>query len=267
MITNPKEKTAVYLKDHELDSILRNHFKEPRASLRPDGTKIDKIRGSVDLPITPKGLKQAEALGKVIAKKGGLDDITSSDMQRTKATANAIGGCCGVPVRTTPNLRDMAYGALEGKPSSEAIPVINDRIKRQPSKPFAGQSKFSSTPGESFEGYKARLLPEVQAGMKELEANPRLKKGFVVNRRTIKMIDGWVRKGAKPDLSTDYNRVTHFGDDTEPGSIHRLHKSGGKWQVKDVDGLKGMDKIPGGIYLVRHGETAWNSDPKKLPQP
>jgi broad specificity phosphatase PhoE len=223
--------------------------------------RVDRIRGSVDLPLTPKGLSDVKQLASKIASKGSIHSITSSDLQRTQQTAQAISKASGVPVTTTKNTRDIAYGSLEGKPSKDAIGEINKRITEKPDERFPGKSSYSSEQGESFNQYKNRLLPEIEKKMDALDANKDEKHLMVVNRRSIKTIEGWVKQGAPANHDTDAKTVTSFGDDTEPGSIHHLSRDkDGKWQLKDVDGLKGEDKLKGGIYFIRHGETEWNGN-------
>jgi broad specificity phosphatase PhoE len=226
---------------------------------KPQDERDDRIRGSVNLPLTLHGLLDVQELGKKFAEKGGVDSIAAADLTRTQQTAKALAGETGTPVRTTPNLRDIAYGPLEGQKSSDVIDQINDQIINRPDEKFEGQSEHSSTPGESFNQYKARLLPEVYSEMAELDHNPDSRRVIVVNRRSIKTIEGWIKAGVGQDLKTDDKTITGFGDDTEPGSVHRLSRDqDGTWKIQDVDGLKDFKRIPGGIYFVRHGETAWN---------
>lgn len=219
---------------------------------------IDRIRGSVNLPLTHKGLHEVEEVGRKFQQGGGLQHIMTSDMSRTQATAQALSRHTGGAISTTPALRDMAYGALEGKPSKEAIHTINDHIVNHSDTPLPGRSPQSTSVGESFNQYKNRMLPVIQAAIAHHEANPYGRHAIVLNRRSIKTIEGFLDTGTVHDLNTNPEKVTEFkGDSTKPASVFKMNKvDKDHYKVSEADP---SDKGPG-IFLVRHGQTAWNGD-------
>ena len=200
---------------------------------------------------------QAHDLAHDIARKGGLHHITTSDMTRTQQTAMPIASASGATISVNPKLRDMAMGVFEGHKSEDVIPEINKYITSKPNEPLPGKGIQSTTLGESFNAYKGRLLPTVAAEMHRVAANPDEKRGLVINRRSLKTISAWLKAGAKPSLETDTKEATGFDkhESTSPASVHRINGNA----IEDVD-TKSPEPLKGGVYLIRHGVTAWNKE-------
>lgn len=66
-------------------------------------------------PLSPRGERQAVALAARLAAMG-VRAVLSSDLPRARQTAEAIGIACGLPVETTPRLRERDYGDWRGRP-------------------------------------------------------------------------------------------------------------------------------------------------------
>ena len=74
----------------------------------------NKICGSTDSPLTAKGQKQAEELGRMIAEKGLLiDEILYSPLSRAADTAKRISEATGIPARMEPRLIEQNFGKWE----------------------------------------------------------------------------------------------------------------------------------------------------------
>lgn len=71
------------------------------------------VCGSTNLPLTEKGIEQAEALGERV-KSLGIDVIIASPMVRAQQTAKAVSDATGLSVITDERLREHDYGAFEG---------------------------------------------------------------------------------------------------------------------------------------------------------
>ena len=71
------------------------------------------VCGSTNLPLTEKGIEQAEALGERV-KSLGIDVIIASPMIRAQQTAKAVSDATGLPIITDERLREHDYGAFEG---------------------------------------------------------------------------------------------------------------------------------------------------------
>ena len=111
------------------------------------------IQGQSDSPLTPLGEKQARELSSEL-RTVSLDAVFSSDLGRAERTARIIAQAHGLPVQTTPLLRERRFGRYEGQPAA-ALPRSSDL--------FAGLSteervRFKSSPDvESDEEIVCRL--------------------------------------------------------------------------------------------------------------
>ena len=69
--------------------------------------------GHLDSPLTPLGIKQAQALGHRL-KNLGFDALYSSDLGRAVQTAEIIGAICDKPVQLNSSLRERHMGVFQG---------------------------------------------------------------------------------------------------------------------------------------------------------
>ena len=74
--------------------------------------------GQADVELSASGTYQAKLLGTRLTKET-LDAIVSSDLHRTRATAQAIAHYHGLPVWEDADLREFALGAWEEVPFAE----------------------------------------------------------------------------------------------------------------------------------------------------
>lgn len=72
-----------------------------------------RIQGHTDIPLNAVGTWQARRAAQALADEG-LDAIYSSDLQRARDTAQAIGQAAGRAVHLDPGLRERHFGVLEG---------------------------------------------------------------------------------------------------------------------------------------------------------
>ena len=82
-----------------------------------------RLQGHRDIPLNALGLAQAEAAARYLAKRHAqipFQAIVSSDLQRARQTADAIGNALSLPVQAEPGLRERHYGDFEGKTPAEA---------------------------------------------------------------------------------------------------------------------------------------------------
>jgi probable phosphoglycerate mutase len=81
------------------------------------------------VPLTDLGHRQAAAaaaeLAALAAAGSGPGALLSSDLRRAVQTAEHCSAATGLPVRTTPALREQAYGVLEGRPSRELWDLVD----------------------------------------------------------------------------------------------------------------------------------------------
>ncbi|WP_290874368.1 histidine phosphatase family protein [Aquabacterium sp.] len=77
-----------------------------------------RIQGHTDIPLNARGRWQAERLGEALADEG-IHAIYSSDLQRARATADAIATRAGLTLRIDPALRERHFGRFEGRTQDE----------------------------------------------------------------------------------------------------------------------------------------------------
>ena len=74
-----------------------------------------RIQGQSDSPLTDKGETQARQVAER-AKALGITHIITSDLGRTRRTAEIIADICGCDVTLEPRLRELNMGGLERRP-------------------------------------------------------------------------------------------------------------------------------------------------------
>ena len=84
--------------------------------------------GQADVELSASGAYQAKLLGARLTKET-LDAIVSSDLRRTRATAQAIAHYHGLPVWEDADLREFALGAWEEVAS---LPVARGHVHDLP---------------------------------------------------------------------------------------------------------------------------------------
>ncbi|MGE5484763.1 MAG: histidine phosphatase family protein [Ignavibacteriales bacterium] len=77
-----------------------------------------RYQGQQDTSLNENGLRQARALGRHMASWPVLA-VYSSDLKRTRTTAEHVAAPHGLPVNLDPDLREMAFGEWEGLTASE----------------------------------------------------------------------------------------------------------------------------------------------------
>jgi probable phosphoglycerate mutase len=92
-------------------------------TFKPEDTPVW-VGARSDLPLVEKGVTQAQALAEALQKAGiAPQSLTSGPLQRTSQMATIIAETLNIPratIRIDPRLREIDYGAWEGK-STEAI--------------------------------------------------------------------------------------------------------------------------------------------------
>jgi len=73
----------------------------------------ERIQGQGDSPLTDRGIAQAEAIGKRLARER-FDAIVASDLGRAMDTATRIARHCGLQVVPDARLRERSFGQGEG---------------------------------------------------------------------------------------------------------------------------------------------------------
>jgi broad specificity phosphatase PhoE len=92
-----------------------------------EGNAARIFTGQTDSPLTARGRQQAAAVADELAKVS-FDRIVSSDLSRTRDTAEVIAKRHGLPVEVVPELREINVGDQTGKTFDETrgLPIWND---------------------------------------------------------------------------------------------------------------------------------------------
>lgn len=82
-----------------------------------------RLQGHQDIPLNALGLAQADAAARYLSVRHAESPfaaVISSDLQRARQTADAIGAALQLHVQNAPGLRERHYGDFEGKTPAEA---------------------------------------------------------------------------------------------------------------------------------------------------
>jgi alpha-ribazole phosphatase len=136
--------------------------------------------GDIDPPLTAHGRAQADAVGRVAAKLD-LAAVYVSPKLRARQTAEPILGACNLQSIIEDGLREIAYGAWEGRKESEikaSDPDVYMAWSQDPAlvSPPGGESAFSIA---------ARALPCLVRARRE---HPNGHVMFVSHKATIRII-------------------------------------------------------------------------------
>ena len=112
-----------------------------------------RIQGHTDIPLSPLGLEQARRLAAALADEP-LTAIYSSDLQRARQTAEALGEVHDLTLKLDPGLRERSFGCFEGLTWDEiaqAHPEDAERWRRR-------EPGFAVGGGESLIDFSARCV-------------------------------------------------------------------------------------------------------------
>ena len=108
--------------------------------------------GWTDVELAPEGKRQAEVLATRLASCS-LHHIYSSDLRRAVQTATIVANRRGLSVQATRDLREVDFGAWEGRP-------LADLWRESPDEARAWEADFRRLPssfGETIEDLESRV--------------------------------------------------------------------------------------------------------------
>jgi probable phosphoglycerate mutase len=85
-----------------------------------DWNSSGRFQGQTDVPLNAEGLRQAAAAAAVIAGWRPTR-LFSSDLARARATAEAVGEACGLPVALDARLREVDVGTWAGLDEAKVV--------------------------------------------------------------------------------------------------------------------------------------------------
>lgn len=123
-----------------------------------DWNKEERILSYTDIPLNETGIKQAEATASFLKDKH-IDLIVSSDLTRTKETAEIIARATGAEVILEKALREINCGSLDGM----FIPEVNKKYGNFLDRPY------KELGGETFEEVEERAMKALHNHRKNYE--------------------------------------------------------------------------------------------------
>jgi probable phosphoglycerate mutase len=138
------------------------------------------LAGDIDPPLDDRGLAMAEAVARV-APGLHLRALHVSPKLRARQTAEPVARACGLVPFVEPGLREIAYGAWDGRKESELLlsdPVAFEAWRAEP-------DLVPPPGGESAYDIAARALPVVQRVRRQNDGGSVL---LVSHKATIRVI-------------------------------------------------------------------------------
>lgn len=114
---------------------------------------LSKVQGQKDVPLTDKGIVQANSLGNRLIHEE-IDKIYASDLIRAYETANIIGKINNVEVVSMKELREINFGIWEGLTNSE----IKTRYQKEFNIWMRTPEKLHLTNAESLKELQLRAM-------------------------------------------------------------------------------------------------------------
>jgi broad specificity phosphatase PhoE len=122
-----------------------------------------RFAGSVDVPLTETGLRQAKAAAACLAARGGIELIVTSPLLRARQTAAEVASLTGAPVRVEDRIRENDFGEWEGfsfAEASERWPQEMAAWLADPTVPPPAGESFADTGRRVGEALEALLAAE-----------------------------------------------------------------------------------------------------------
>ena len=126
-------------------------------------------QGQADTPLTPAGEAQAQAIGEVLAARETRPwtRLVTSDLQRARRTADAIGAALGLAVEVEPRFRERDVGRWSGLTHDEVAALDPDlyRAFRE------GDPTVRFGDGESTLDLRRRALAAVRTMLEAVDSH------------------------------------------------------------------------------------------------
>lgn len=116
-----------------------------------EGNREGRFLGQVNPPLTETGREQARRQGQRL-KGLGIERIVASDLMRAHTTAAIIGEELGLPVRITPQLREVNHGVIDGWMAADINASDYGRARE------ADRYNYRPPEGESYKDIESRIL-------------------------------------------------------------------------------------------------------------
>lgn len=164
-----------------------------------EGGGPDRIRGWLDVPLSPQGKKEVNHLADKLADSG-IKNIASSNLKRAHETADVIAEVTGAVVRKDMALRPWDLGKFAGEKSALVCDQINSYAKNKPDQ--------AVPEGESFNKFKKRAFGGI---VKAIDSGA---DAIVTHHRVERLLKAWQAQGEKPDGELCWRTFGKTGEKT-----------------------------------------------------
>jgi len=178
-----------------------------------------RAQGRADSPLTPAGIEQARALGKVFAELG-VQHIVSSTLGRALHTAQLAAEPAGATISTDERLVERAFGELEGRRVADAIAedaIWASVVRGHDPVAVAGGS-------ESLLDVAARMLPALE----DMRVLPYRVVAVITHGQSMRAIMGALRHGG------DYASYHHGNCGYTPLGVTREGFTVDRWNISPL---------------------------------
>lgn len=123
------------------------------------GDGVKRYKGSIDVPLSPRGHAQAARLAAWMRTwTPALDAIYSSPLQRARDTARPLADAYGRDIATHPSFRERSFGEWEGMSFEEIRAAWPDAFTAWASDPL----NHAPVGGESTRAVRDRVVPAIE---------------------------------------------------------------------------------------------------------
>ncbi len=133
-----------------------------------DWNKEERLQGHTDIPLNDIGRAQAKEVLKLISDLP-IDLIITSDLLRSKETAEIINEKLQLPLTLDKKIRERCFGDLEGKTITECQAGVEKALKENLNLIEEDTGYLKSTNGETYEEFRLRILEAINT---HLNNNP-----------------------------------------------------------------------------------------------
>lgn len=117
----------------------------------------DRVYGQMDVPLSEKGMAQAETLAERLAE-ARIDAVYASDLSRALETARAIGRRHRLDVRPVPAFREASFGHWQGRRWLDVLSEDADEVRAI----YADFGGAKMKDGESLAELRERVAPALR---------------------------------------------------------------------------------------------------------
>lgn len=178
-------------------------------------SKAGRLQGSIDVPLCDAGRRNARLVAPRLVTSR-VERLLTSPLKRARETAEVIGSVIGVRVEVAPELREMSFGAFEGKRHDEIDAICPGFQKNWRDSPAA----VVFPGGESLAELEARCVGFIKKVA--CEAGHSKAVAFVSHGQVIRTLLCWA-------LGLDQNARDRFT--VQCGSISMIEMDGSRVKV------------------------------------